>query len=64
MTYLAPKPPTFGELKEGDLFTRDGSLWRKEQFPSGHNARYMGTDERYFSRQFRDWQEVTLKETK
>jgi hypothetical protein len=54
-----PKPRTFGDLAEGEFFQRDGSLWRKELFPSGNNARYMGVDGLYFSRHFLDWQEVS-----
>jgi hypothetical protein len=53
---------TFGEVPVGALFKRNGMQWRKELFPSGANARYMGTDGRYFSATFRDFQDVTLIE--
>lgn len=51
---------TFGQLAVGDLFRRNGMLWRKGLLPSGrNNARYMGTDGRYSSVEFKDFQEVT-----
>ena len=50
----------FANIELGEEFRRDGSRWRREDFPSGHNARCLEPEETRiaFSKHFKDWQQV------
>ena len=50
----------FSTIKMDEEFYRAGSRWRREDFPSGHNARCLEPEETRiaFSKRFRDWQQV------